>query len=91
MERLNNFGTMSRDHQKGQNKPNSPLVLSVCLQILCRSQGYARGEAVIAAVFKTAEGAEDVENRLANFVSGFVNQDGRSASLTVSCGNAQSP
>jgi len=53
------------------------------------ANGYARGEAVIAAVFKTAEGAEDVENRLANFVSGFVNQDGRSASLTAPNGPSQ--
>lgn len=83
MERLNNVRTMSRTIIRSKQAKFS-LNLSVCLHILSRSQGYARGEAVIAAVFKTAEGAEDVENRLANFVSGFVNQDGRSASLTVS-------
>ena len=48
------------------------------------ANGYARGEAVVACVFKKGQGAEDVENRVASFVSGFVNQDGRSASLTVS-------
>ena len=48
------------------------------------ANGYARGEAVVACVFKKGQGAEDVENRQASFVSGFVNQDGRSASLTVS-------
>ena len=48
------------------------------------ANGYARGEAVIACVFKKGQGAEDVENRVGSFVSGFVNQDGRSASLTVS-------
>lgn len=53
------------------------------------ANGYARGEAVVACVFKKGQGAEDVENRQASFVSGFVNQDGRSASLTAPNGPSQ--
>ncbi|CAJ1339242.1 unnamed protein product [Effrenium voratum] len=53
------------------------------------ANGYARGEAVCAAVFKSAEGPADAEDRLASFVTGFVNQDGRSASLTAPNGPSQ--
>eukprot|EP00931_Biecheleriopsis_adriatica_P085828 TRINITY_DN60616_c0_g1_i1.p1 TRINITY_DN60616_c0_g1~~TRINITY_DN60616_c0_g1_i1.p1 ORF type:complete len:808 (+),score=161.56 TRINITY_DN60616_c0_g1_i1:20-2443(+) len=55
------------------------------------ANGYARGEAVAATVWKIAgsSDAHDVQERLGCYVSGFTNQDGRSASLTAPNGPSQ--
>lgn len=53
------------------------------------ANGYARGEAIHAAVIKTGGHGQDVKDRFGCFVTGYVNQDGRSASLTAPNGPSQ--
>eukprot|EP00930_Biecheleria_cincta_P032322 TRINITY_DN22429_c0_g1_i1.p1 TRINITY_DN22429_c0_g1~~TRINITY_DN22429_c0_g1_i1.p1 ORF type:complete len:795 (-),score=121.18 TRINITY_DN22429_c0_g1_i1:40-2424(-) len=53
------------------------------------ANGYARGDAQAACIFKVAESSTEVRDRSGVFVGGFVNQDGRSASLTAPNGPSQ--
>jgi acyl transferase domain-containing protein len=53
------------------------------------ANGYARGDAQCACIFKVAESSTEIRDRSGVFLGGFVNQDGRSASLTAPNGPSQ--
>jgi len=53
------------------------------------ANGYARGDAQAACIFKVTESSTEVRDRSGVFLGGFVNQDGRSASLTAPNGPSQ--
>mmetsp|Transcript_13158 Transcript_13158/g.37564 ORF Transcript_13158/g.37564 Transcript_13158/m.37564 type:complete len:673 (-) Transcript_13158:165-2183(-) len=53
------------------------------------ANGYARGEGVGGLVVKRSDDVKDTVDRVACYVSSFINQDGRSASLTAPNGPSQ--
>ncbi|CAE8634931.1 unnamed protein product, partial [Polarella glacialis] len=60
-----------------------------CLSFDQAANGYARGEGIAGIVLRVAGRSEDVQDRLGAYLCGFINQDGRSASLTAPNGPAQ--
>nr|AQS99261.1 type I polyketide synthase [Gambierdiscus excentricus] len=60
-----------------------------CLTFDQSANGYNRGEGCGGLLLKFGEDPNDIRDRLAVFVSSFINQDGRSASLTAPNGPSQ--
>ncbi|CAE8683313.1 unnamed protein product [Polarella glacialis] len=60
-----------------------------CFTFNASAQGYARGDGFGAAYIKPSDSEEDNMNQLACLMGVFVNQDGRSATLTAPNGMAQ--